>query len=82
MSRRCLWCGESVEVGDRIEVLANGEMHFECAVRSSAGSLGHQRRLCSCYGGTTEDPPGVTRRQAARAAALEFFMGNRSERHD
>jgi hypothetical protein len=42
--------------------------HRECAVRDVVGSLGHLRRQCSCFGGTEEDPPGMTKREAARVA--------------
>jgi hypothetical protein len=32
------------------------------------GSVGHQKGTCSCHGGTEEDPPEMTKRQAAVAA--------------
>ncbi|MEI6196534.1 MAG: helix-turn-helix domain-containing protein [Verrucomicrobiota bacterium] len=37
-------------------------------MRSIAGSVGHQNQRCSCFGGTEDDPPGLTVRQAAQAA--------------
>jgi hypothetical protein len=43
-------------------------LHIECAIRMSVGSEGHQTYRCPCYGGTYEDPPGVSIRDAARAA--------------
>lgn len=43
--------------------------HLECHVRSIAGSVAHQQKRCSCYGGTGEDDPALTKRQAAEAAA-------------
>jgi len=41
-------------------------------MRSVAGSAAHQLHECRCYGGEREDPPGMTKRQAA-ALALETF---------
>lgn len=43
-------------------------IHFECAARGTLGSVGHQLRKCSCWGGTEDDPPHMTKRQAAQAA--------------
>ena len=83
------WCGhceEEVAAGDRGVCVANGEgfeapMHLECFMRGVVGSVGHQKGLCSCYGGDEEDPPGVTVRQAAKAALL-FFMKHKGFRQD
>lgn len=47
-------------------------IHHECFMRGVTGSVGHQRGTCSCHGGSEEDPPGMTRREAARAAVLEM----------
>jgi hypothetical protein len=46
--------------------------HHECALRSIIGSVGHLRGTCSCNGGTEEDPPEMSRREAARAAVAEW----------
>jgi hypothetical protein len=57
------------------QVAVNGgasPVHRECLVRMVVGSVGHQLRRCSCFGGGEEDPPGMTPREAARAA-LELF---------
>lgn len=75
----CLWCGEPVLKGESAEPVTyfcdtgaeSRWLHHECRTRSVLGSVGHQRRLCSCFGGAEEDPPGMTRRQAARAAMDE-----------
>ena len=40
-----------------------------------AGSVGHQMHLCGCYGGDKDDPPGLGRRDAARAALAYFTNG-------
>ncbi len=42
--------------------------HVECNFRAIAGSVGHQKRRCSCFGGEEDDPPGLSKREAARAA--------------
>jgi hypothetical protein len=42
--------------------------HRECHLRQVTGSVGHQLRQCSCYGGDREDPPELSVRDAARAA--------------
>ena len=59
----CDWCSEPIEGRS---LLPN--MHRECAFRAVAGSAAHQLRECSCYGGEREDPPGLTKREAARLA--------------
>lgn len=75
----CQWCDEPVTAHERSHgatVNSSGQaVHYECGLRSAVGSVGHQRRLCSCYGGDQEDPPGMTRREAARAALLYFEFG-------
>ena len=42
--------------------------HLECISRMILGSVGHQLRRCPCHGGTEEDPPGVSKREAPRQA--------------
>lgn len=80
----CLWCEEPIEDDEPRQLVVAIEAdqtasvrghHAECAIRLAVGSLGHQRRACSCYGGTEEDPPGVPRRVAARAANIMFRVG-------
>lgn len=46
--------------------------HRECFLRTIVGSVAHQRHQCSCHGGTGEDDPKLTKRQAAKAAVREF----------
>lgn len=48
--------------------------HRECFLRAIFGSVGHQRGLCICNGGpgVMDDPPGMTAREAARAAVEEW----------
>jgi hypothetical protein len=69
----CIWCEEPIGALDMGTINAAGQVsHYECSIRSIAGSVGHQKRLCSCFGGDQEDPPGMTRRQAA-VAAMTYF---------
>lgn len=70
MTDTCRRCGEPVANGDKVSpALLDGRvMHYECGLRIVVGSVGHLLRLCSCYGGNTEDPEWMTERQAARAA--------------
>ncbi len=42
--------------------------HYECFARGIIGSVGHLKKQCSCYGGTMDDPPEMTKREAAQAA--------------
>lgn len=81
---KCSWCDESIAEGDvgevSLHVLRDGSqiyrpVHRECRVRAALGSVGHQLRKCSCYGGTEEDPEGMTKREAARAAARLVGVG-------
>lgn len=65
----CQWCGEGFKADDMGEYLGAIPFHHECTIRSVIGSLGHQQKKCSCHGGTEEDPEGMTRREAAIAAA-------------
>lgn len=75
----CPWCQEGFEPKDKIMPYANGVLHFECGVRSVVGSVGHQQKTCSCYGGKDNgDPPNVSRRQAARLA-MEYYQQHNPE---
>jgi hypothetical protein len=48
-------------------------MHTECAIRAIFGSVAHQRRDCSCYGGKdAEELVGLSKREAAQLALVEF----------
>jgi hypothetical protein len=79
----CLYCGESVLPWDDQRDTNDGALiwHAECLMRQIVGSVGHQMRRCHCYGGSEGDPPGMTRREAAKAAAELFITskdwGNR-----
>lgn len=81
----CRDCGETIAEGDlgcvEPHVLNDGHIvgarHRECFLRLVFGSVGHQLHLCPCYGGQFEDPPEMTRREAARAAVnLQMMSGS------
>jgi hypothetical protein len=67
----CQYCLEDIGEGQPFEMVNGGAaaLHRECMIRMVVGSVGHQRRTCSCFGGDQEDPEGLTRREAAVAAA-------------
>ncbi len=80
---RCIWCDEEFSASDSgfampLITTKKGQQlayyHRECLIRSIMGSVGHQRHQCRCYGGKTDDPEGMTPRQAARAAYVEYAL--------
>jgi hypothetical protein len=70
----CVHCDERIEAGDDGWFYANGPVaHRECYLRGVIGSVAHQERRCSCFGGSARDEEeGMTRRQGAKAA-VEYF---------
>ena len=69
IGKPCMLCEEGVLAGDMGTINGLGQiMHYECQMRLVVGSVGHLMARCSCYGGTEEDPPGTSRRVAAKAA--------------
>ena len=81
IGQSCLFCEESISSEDcgltmpfasAEEEIDIKPIHTECLLRQTIGSVGHQRKTCSCFGGTEEDPPGLTKRQAALAAVREY----------
>ena len=83
----CRHCNEEVEDLNRSKTIPHfGEKghedrvyHVECVVRMIIGSVGHQNQRCSCYGGTEEDPPGISTREAAIASYKLFHKQTRKE---
>ena len=73
-TKHCPHCGEPILSEESARLINGGAalMHAECLIRVVAGSVAHQLRRCSCFGGTEEDPPGATRRQAAKEAESLF----------
>lgn len=53
-------------------------LHRTCFLRQIVGSVAHQERRCHCYDRSSEadDPPGMTRREGARAAVELFERTN------
>lgn len=78
---KCCHCDEPIRIDDHIESYCNGPMaHRECFMRQAIGSVAHQEKRCSCFipGSDCGDPPGMTRREAAKAA-VELFYRTRRE---
>lgn len=73
----CEHCDEAMLPDEQSAI---GPFHRECAFRLVAGSVGHIVKRCSCYGGTDGDPPGLSKRDAARAALNAW--GVRELRHE
>lgn len=75
---RCGYCGENFISGDAgayVPHLACGVVsdipyHQECQTRMFVGSVAHIKGECRCAvdGSTDTDPPGMTKREAAKAA--------------
>lgn len=79
----CGWCGEPIAADDSgvtmpyvpsVGQVTRMAYHFECHARSVIGSIAHQQRRCICFGGAVDenDPPGISKRQAAREALAYF----------
>lgn len=64
----CIYCASPILAAEMGTMENLGPLHYECQMRMIAGSVGHQLKQCSCYGGTMEDPEGLTKREAAIAA--------------
>lgn len=68
--RLCLHCEEPLE-GPCFELNGGRDyMHRECMIRGVSGSVGHQMGECSCFGKVDTSEDGLTKREAARKAAL------------
>lgn len=76
-TKTCPHCCEIVLPTDNFAVVNDGQevFHFECFMRTMVGSVSHQLKKCSCYGGDQEDPPEWTARQAAKAASDLYHKG-------
>jgi hypothetical protein len=73
----CIHCGELILAGEAptgAPMLSN--LHRECAVRVIAGSAAHQLGDCPCFGGEREDPPTMSKRDAARLAVEAWEVLN------
>jgi hypothetical protein len=76
MNTECSWCGEPITEDERNIGLNPTVMHRECQFRAVVGSVGHLLRRCSCSqpGVGLDDPPKLTKREAARASYDLFFQ--------
>lgn len=78
----CDWCEEpfaATDPGVMVPYFDGGNAsdlpyHSECFMRSIVGSVAHQLKECGCYGGNRDDPPGLSKREAAKMA-LDLFSG-------
>lgn len=79
VGKPCFYCKESIEENDsglmHIHIGDTARMvpeHYECFLRGIIGSVSHIEKTCSCYfkGSTENDPPGMSLREAARAAVI------------
>jgi hypothetical protein len=80
----CLYCQEPVLETDRQETTTIARkdgasevqtVHYECLARSILGSVAHQQKRCSCYGGDGGDDEFPTGRIAAMAT-LAYFQAS------
>lgn len=63
----CVFCDEPVFAHEQ-DPCFRQPCHTECSCRSIIGSVAHQEHRCACYGGSGEDDPALTKREAAKAA--------------
>jgi hypothetical protein len=85
VGKPCDWCEEAFVDGDEgFGIPCIGEpsafrfFHRACWLRQITGSLSHLRQECSCFVrfSTCTDPPYMTLREAAEAAA-QFYATTR-----
>lgn len=69
----CVHCEEEILPFETIADF-EGKVHRECAIRIVVGSVNHQQRKCSCFGGSGEDDKNLSRRENARASFDYFVM--------
>jgi hypothetical protein len=71
----CHHCDETLRDIERHPMMRG--YHYECAVRIVIGSVAHIERRCSCFvdGSEDDDPPGLSKRDAARMAHAAFRRG-------
>jgi hypothetical protein len=81
----CDWCSERIATDDAGVSLPYAmqviHYHLNCWLRQVFGSVGHQDGKCSCTGdhmaiseaSESDDPPGMTLREAANAAVEAFY---------
>jgi len=81
----CARCDEPIEAGDDGVLMWHigggyRPLHYECQLRQIVGGLNHQMGRCYCCGGDQPpDPPGSTKREAARAAT-SYYHAKQNQR--
>lgn len=77
----CLYCDEPIEADDTgfvtpmvnaLSHVVEAAYHRSCFLVTFVGSVGHQTGKCSCFGGDFDDPPGMSKREAAQEAVRIF----------
>ncbi len=72
----CHHCEEVFIDGDQGITNHQGySWHIDCYMRGILGGVNHIRGTCTCCGGTDDpDPLNVSKREAARLAAIEWRL--------
>jgi hypothetical protein len=79
-NRICFYCDEPIAPTDSGVIYPDGDCcHKNCHLRGVIGSLAHVEHRCACYvpQSDEEDPPGLTKRQAANAAVEAYLQRER-----
>jgi hypothetical protein len=75
VGKTCTHCQEAIGPNDSgVKYCEHEFAHRNCHLRQVLGSVAHIERRCGCYvkGSEEDDPPGLTRRQAADAAVAAW----------
>lgn len=77
----CSWCEEPILPGEKTLPNLQPPAHVPCGVRMMVGSLAHVEGRCGCFveGSEEGDPLGITKRQAAEAAAMAYLQARDDE---
>jgi hypothetical protein len=76
----CNYCTELFQLGDDGWVLHDGsKFHTECNLRMVVGSVAHQEKRCSCYGGNGSDVEDSMSKREGAKAAMEAFVTRGNE---
>jgi hypothetical protein len=70
----CFHCDEPILEDERSPLFPDTAVHHECGFRMVTGSAAHQLGECTCYGGSREDPAGMSKRDAARLSLETYRM--------
>jgi hypothetical protein len=77
MANRCARCDEEITERDVQAPYDGTPLHYECGMRMALGSIAHVEKRCGCYvpGSEEGDPPGMSKRHAARL--VQFAIATR-----